>query len=173
MSERNGPRRVGLSAERVAARLGLPSVSAHQALIELWPACAALAEVSTLVGMREGSIVVEVSDPRCARSSGGAASRSSLLWQPVCRPVASIATCHVGSRSEGSTPAIATSPERPSGNGRTSSDRHFPVVGFTTASPDGDTRFRLWVDTLGCTRRSDATTPAEPLGRSVRAGEPG
>lgn len=63
MSERNGPRRVGLSAERVAARLGLPSVSAHQALIELWPACAALAEVSTLVGMREGSIVVEVSDP--------------------------------------------------------------------------------------------------------------
>ena len=64
MSDRDGLRKVGQSAERVAARLGLPSASAHQALIELWPICAGqLADVSTLVGMRESSIVVEVSDP--------------------------------------------------------------------------------------------------------------
>ncbi len=60
----DGLRRIGVSAERVAARLGMPSVSAQDALAELWPDCAgALAEVSLLVGMRDDSIVVEVADP--------------------------------------------------------------------------------------------------------------
>lgn len=84
----DGLRRVGVSAERVAARLGMPPVSAQDALSELWPDCAgSLAAVSTLVGMRDDCIVVEVSDP---------AVREEFRWRS--EQIITAVTCGLSAR---------------------------------------------------------------------------